>query len=51
MINDIQKDAAERMQKSVTALSSQLSKIRTGRAHPAILGWHYGCHTTAHQRH
>ncbi|MGB1302440.1 MAG: ribosome-recycling factor, partial [Pseudoalteromonas tetraodonis] len=25
------------MQKSVAALGSQLSKIRTGRAHPAIL--------------
>ena len=37
MINDIQKDAQERMQKSVAALGSQLSKIRTGRAHPAIL--------------
>ena len=36
MINDIQKDAQARMQKSVAALGSQLSKIRTGRAHPAI---------------
>jgi len=37
VINDIQKDAQERMQKSVAALGSQLSKIRTGRAHPALL--------------
>ena len=37
MINDIKKDASERMQKSVAALGSQLSKIRTGRAHPALL--------------
>ncbi|MEI8606265.1 ribosome recycling factor [Pseudoalteromonas sp. B160] len=53
MINDIQKDAAERMQKSVTALSSQLSKIRTGRAHPAILDGimvpYYGAPTPLNQ--
>lgn len=37
MINEIQKDAQERMAKSVEALKSNLSKIRTGRAHPSIL--------------
>ncbi len=37
MINDIKKDAESRMQKSVAALGSQLSKIRTGRAHPSLL--------------
>ncbi|MBD1572320.1 MULTISPECIES: ribosome recycling factor [Vibrio] len=37
MINEIQKDAQERMHKSVEALKSNLSKIRTGRAHPSIL--------------
>ncbi len=37
MINEIKKDAAERMQKSVEALKNELTKIRTGRAHPSIL--------------
>ena len=37
MINDIQKDARERMEKSIGALKSQFSKIRTGRAHPSLL--------------
>lgn len=37
MINDIQKDAADRMQKSVTALSTALAKIRAGRAHTSLL--------------
>ncbi|TBX25633.1 ribosome recycling factor [Bowmanella sp. JS7-9] len=37
MINDIQKDARERMEKSVSALKSQFTKIRTGRAHPSLL--------------
>jgi len=53
VINDIQKDAQERMQKSVTALGSQLSKIRTGRAHPAILDGimvsYYGAPTPLNQ--
>jgi len=53
VINDIQKDAAERMQKSVTALGSQLSKIRTGRAHPALLDGimvsYYGAPTPLNQ--
>ena len=37
MINDIQQDAATRMGKSVEALKHELSKIRTGRAHPSLL--------------
>jgi ribosome recycling factor len=53
VINDIQKDAQERMKKSVAALGSQLSKIRTGRAHPAILDGimvsYYGAPTPLNQ--
>ncbi|NKN33456.1 ribosome recycling factor [Marichromatium bheemlicum] len=37
MIDDIKKDAADRMAKSVEALSHELAKIRTGRAHPSLL--------------
>ncbi|MGO1298390.1 MAG: ribosome recycling factor [Vibrio sp.] len=37
MINEIKKDAQERMNKSVEALKNNLSKVRTGRAHPSIL--------------
>jgi len=37
MIEDVKKDAAERMGKSVEALSHELAKIRTGRAHPSLL--------------
>ena len=37
MIDQINADAKERMQKSVEALKNTLSKIRTGRAHPALL--------------
>lgn len=37
MIDEIEKDAQERMEKSISALKSQLSKIRTGRAHPSLL--------------
>ncbi|MCG6897820.1 MAG: ribosome recycling factor [Thiocapsa sp.] len=37
MIDDIKKDAAERMAKSVEALTHELAKIRTGRAHPSLL--------------
>lgn len=38
MINDIRKDAEVRMTKSLAALDSALAKIRTGRAHPSLLG-------------
>ncbi|MEL6710352.1 MAG: ribosome recycling factor [Pseudomonadota bacterium] len=37
MIDDIKKDATDRMAKSVSALKDNLTKIRTGRAHPAML--------------
>lgn len=37
MIDDIQADAEKRMKKSLEALSAAFNKIRTGRAHPAIL--------------
>lgn len=37
MIDQINADAKERMQKSIEALKNTLSKIRTGRAHPALL--------------
>ncbi len=37
MIDDIKKDAADRMGKSVEALGHELSKVRTGRAHPSLL--------------
>lgn len=37
MLNDIMKDADERMGKSVEALRSELKKLRTGRAHTSLL--------------
>ncbi len=37
MINDIKKDAGERMDKSVKALEQALTKLRTGRAHTSLL--------------
>ena len=37
MIDDIKKDAAIRMGKSVDSLRHELAKIRTGRAHPSLL--------------
>jgi len=37
MIDDIKKDAATRMGKSVESLRHELAKIRTGRAHSALL--------------
>src|SRR5690554_5176377 len=37
MINEIKKEAQERMKKSVESLDSAFAKIRTGRAHPSIL--------------
>lgn len=37
MINEIKSDAEKRMKKSLDALHSAFNKIRTGRAHPAIL--------------
>lgn len=37
MLNEIWKDADARMQKSIAALRNELTKIRTGRAHPSLL--------------
>jgi ribosome recycling factor len=37
MIEDIKKDAAERMQKCVLAFKNELKKLRTGRAHTSLL--------------
>ncbi len=37
MINEIKEDAKGRMAKSIESLKGQMSKIRTGRAHPALL--------------
>jgi ribosome recycling factor len=37
MIDDIKKDATDRMRKTVDALTHELAKVRTGRAHPSLL--------------
>ena len=37
MINEIKEDASDRMMKACEALKKELSKVRAGRAHPAIL--------------
>ncbi len=37
MLDEIKKDAAERMAKSVASLKQDLTKIRTGRAHTSLL--------------
>ena len=37
MLDEIKKDAGERMFKSVAALQQELTKIRTGRAHTSLL--------------
>ena len=37
MIDETIADADERMQKSISSLDDAFKKIRTGRAHPAIL--------------
>lgn len=53
MINDIIADAKVRMDKSVEALKSQLTKVRTGRAHPSLLDGiqvsYYGADTPLRQ--
>lgn len=53
MLDDIQKDASSRMDKSIEALQSQLNKIRTGRAHPSLLDGiqvsYYGADTPLNQ--
>ncbi|MGB5353684.1 MAG: ribosome recycling factor [Woeseia sp.] len=37
MLNEIKKDAGERMAKSVASLKQELTKLRTGRAHTSLL--------------
>jgi len=37
VIEDLKKDAGERMAKSVAALAHSLAKLRTGRAHPSLI--------------
>jgi len=37
LIDDILKDAEERMQKSIDSMRSEMAKIRTGRASPALV--------------
>ena len=37
MLNQIKKDAQDRMEKSLEALKGHISKIRTGRAQPSLL--------------
>jgi ribosome recycling factor len=37
VINDVKKDADQRMAKCVVAMSQGLRKLRTGRAHPSLL--------------
>ena len=37
MINEIKKDAQDRMEKSLEALKGHIAKIRTGRAQPSLL--------------
>jgi len=53
MIDDIKKDASTRMSKSVAALTEQLAKLRSGRAHPSLLDHltvnYYGTETPLQQ--
>jgi ribosome recycling factor len=37
MLDDLKKDAVERMQKCVVAFRNELKRLRTGRAHPSLL--------------
>ncbi|PIE37934.1 MAG: ribosome recycling factor [Gammaproteobacteria bacterium] len=53
MLDDIKKDASERMEKSLEALGHHFNKIRTGRAHPSLLDGirvsYYGADTPLNQ--
>lgn len=53
MLEDLKKDAKERMEKSLVALNANLNKIRTGRAHPSLLDGirvnYYGSETPLNQ--
>ena len=53
MINEIKKDGEARMKKTIEALESAFSKVRTGRAHPGMLSGvtvsYYGADTPLNQ--
>lgn len=53
MIDDIKAETAERMEKSLEALTHNFNKIRTGRAHPSLLDGlkvsYYGADTPLNQ--
>ncbi|MFT4826217.1 MAG: ribosome recycling factor [Halioglobus sp.] len=53
MLDDVKKDAIERMDKSLEALVHNFNKIRTGRAHPSLLDGikveYYGAKTPLNQ--
>ena len=53
MINEIKKDGEARMEKTLEALESTFSKVRTGRAHPGMLSGvmvsYYGADTPLNQ--
>ena len=53
MLDELKKDAETRMAKSIDALSTAFSKIRTGRAHPSLLDGinvsYYGADTPLNQ--
>ncbi len=53
MLNEIKKQAADRMAKSVAALKQELTKLRTGRAHTSLLDHitveYYGSHVPLNQ--
>ncbi len=53
VINEIKQDAQQRMEKSVESLRNNLSKVRTGRAHPSLLSGisveYYGAPTPLNQ--
>lgn len=53
MVADVKKNAEQKMQKSLEALKTDLSKVRTGRAHVGLLDHvmvdYYGCPTAVNQ--
>lgn len=53
MLDDVKNEAAERMDKSLEALTHNFNKIRTGRAHPSLLDGisvhYYGADTPLNQ--
>ncbi len=53
MIDDILKDAEQRMQKSIESMRGEMAKIRTGRASPALIDYlnvdYYGVSTPISQ--